>query len=264
APHPGMQLSPRQAPSLIGLGLLERIPEQAILAPRDNRDGIRGRPNYVWSPAERRTAIGRFGWKASEPTLPDQVAVAFANDLGLSTPLLPAPWGGCTAAQPQCRAAPHGLAPGEATEVAPALFDLVLSYIRNLAVPPRRNANSPQVRAGERIFADIGCAACHRPTLGEGVAAYTDLLLHDMGPGLADGRPDWRAGGQDWRTAPLWGLGLAATVAGGPVGYLHDGRARSPLEAILWHGGAAQPARDRVPGLSPADRAALLAFLDSL
>ncbi|WP_419896495.1 di-heme oxidoreductase family protein [Roseomonas sp. USHLN139] len=264
APHPGMELSPRQAPSLIGLGLLERVPEAAILAPRDNRDGIRGRPNHVWSPSRQEMILGRFGWKAAEPTLDDQVATAFANDLGLSTPLRPAPWGDCTARQPECRAAPHGLAPGEASEVAPALFDLVLAYLRNLAVPPRRDADNPQVRAGEAVFGAIGCAACHRPALAPGVAAYTDLLLHDMGPGLADGRPDGRAGGQDWRTAPLWGLGLAAAVAGGPVGYLHDGRARSPLEAILWHGGTAQPARDRVLGLSPADRAALLAFLDSL
>ncbi|ONG46954.1 hypothetical protein BKE38_24720 [Pseudoroseomonas deserti] len=264
APHPGLELSPRQAPSLIGLGLLERVPDDDILKPRDNHDGIRGRPNRVWSPSRQATVLGRFGWKASEPTLPDQIAVAFANDLGLSTPLLPAAWGDCTPRQPQCRAAPHGLAPGEATEVAPVLFDLVLAYLRNLAVPPRRNADSPQVRTGATVFGEIGCAACHRPELAPGVAAYTDLLLHDMGPGLADGRADWAAGGGDWRTAPLWGLGLAAAVAGGPVGYLHDGRARSPLEAILWHAGAAQPVRDRVLGLSPADRAALLAFLDSL
>jgi CxxC motif-containing protein (DUF1111 family) len=272
APHPALQLSPRQAPPLIGMGALDGVPEAAILAfadPEDrDGDGIRGRPSRVWSRSEGRLVLGRFGWKASGAGLADQVAAAFAQDLGLSTPLRPEPWGDCTPRQAGCRAAPAGVAPGEAAEVAPALFELLLGYLRGLAVPPRRAAGGAAVLAGERLFTGLGCAACHRPALpdaaGRPLAAFTDLLLHDMGPDLADGRPDEEAGGRDWRTPPLWGLGLAAAVAGRPVGFLHDGRARSPLEAVLWHGGEAQPARDRVLGLPAADRAALVAFLDSL
>jgi CxxC motif-containing protein (DUF1111 family) len=261
----GTMLSPRLAPSLAGIGLLAAIPDAAILAGADpgdaDADGIRGRPNRAWSLAEGGSRLGRFGWKAAEPTLPDQVATAFSLDLGLSTPLLPEPWGDCTEAQPLCRGAPHGLAPGEETEVSQGLFDLVLLYLRNLAAPARRPMASPE---GERVFAATGCSACHRPafTLDDGrrVAPFSDLLLHDMGEELADHRPDWQAGGRDWRTAPLWGLG--SRPAG--TALLHDGRARSPLEAILWHGGEAEAARDRVLGLSSADREALLAFLESL
>jgi CxxC motif-containing protein (DUF1111 family) len=262
---PGTMLSPRLAPSLAGIGLLAAIPEAAILAGADpddaDGDGIRGRPNRAWSLAEGGSRLGRFGWKAAEPGLPDQVATAFSLDLGLSTPLLPEPWGDCTEAQSLCRGAPHGLAAGEETEVSQSLFDLVVLYLRNLAAPARRPAGVPR---GEAVFAAAGCAACHRHafTLADGrrVAPFSDLLLHDMGEGLADHRPDWQAGGRDWRTAPLWGLG--SRPAG--TALLHDGRARSPLEAILWHGGEAGAARDRVLGLSTADREALLAFLESL
>lgn len=276
AAHPQLQLSARLAPPIIGLGLLEQVPEAAILALADpgdrDGDGIRGRPNRVWSAVQGRTMLGRFGWKASEATIPDQVASAFANDLGLSTPLQPAPWGDCTPLQPACRGAPHGLAPGEATEVAPVLFALSVFHARHVAVPPQRRAAAPEVLAGAAVFQAIGCAACHRPQLtsqpevgpAQAIRPFTDLLLHDMGEGLADGRSDWQAGGRDWRTAPLWGLGLAAAVGGAAPGLLHDGRARSVLEAILWHGGEAQPARDRVLGLAAGTRAALLAFLDSL
>lgn len=270
-PDPQAMLSPRLAPPLIGLGLLGAIPEAQILALADpeDRDGdaIRGRPNRVWSQTEGRPMLGRFGWKAGEATLPDQTAAAFSADLGLSTALLPSPSGDCTAAQADCLSAPHGVAGDDEAEVAPALFDLLVQYIGNLAVPPRRGPDTPEVRRGAAIFAGAGCSSCHHPafTLADGrrVEAYSDLLLHDMGDGLADHRPDWRAGGRDWRTPPLWGLGLTAAVSGG-IALLHDGRARSVLEAILWHDGEARGARERVLGLSPNDRAALLAFLDSL
>lgn len=269
--HPDAMLSPRLAPPMIGLGLLETVPEAQILALADpadaDGDGIRGRPNSVWSAAAGRPVLGRFGWKAGEPDLPRQVASAAALDLGLSTPPRPEPWGDCTPAQPACRAAPHGLAAGQRTELGPALFDLLLHFTRHLAVPPRRDTAAPAVRRGEALFAALGCAACHNPrfTLADGraIAPYTDLLLHDMGEDLADGRPEWRAGGRDWRTPPLWGLGLTRAVSG-ETALLHDGRARSALEAILWHGGEARPARERVVGLPAADRAALLAFLESL
>nr|WP_305123134.1 di-heme oxidoredictase family protein [Roseomonas sp. GC11] len=281
---PGRRLSLRMAPALIGLGLLEQVPEAALLALADptdrDGDGIRGRLNRVWSQAEGRVLPGRFGWKAGEATLADQNAAAFSADLGLSTPLRPAPWGDCTAAQPECRAAPHGLTPhgpasAEESEVEPRLFALLTLFTRHLAVPPRPPAPGPgvapgvgrEVARGEKLFASLGCGACHRPRLplpdGRAIAPYTDLLLHDMGEALADHRPEGEAGGRDWRTPPLWGLGRVAAVSG-PPGLLHDGRARSVLEAILWHGGEALPARERVRALPAADRAALLAFLDSL
>jgi CxxC motif-containing protein (DUF1111 family) len=274
-----VMLSPRLAPPMIGLGLLELVPEADILAAADpddrDGDGISGRPNRVWSRALSRSTLGRFGWKAGEATIPDQTAGAFAADIGLSTPLIPEPWGDCSQAQEQCRRGPHGLSPGETTEVSRTLFDLVVFYGRNLAVPPRRDVDAPAVRRGEQLFAAAGCASCHRPLLVTGrdptrpehslitIRPYTDLLLHDMGEELADGRPEWQASGREWRTAPLWGLGLTRTVSE-QVALLHDGRARSPLEAILWHGGEAQAARDRVIALSRDERAALLAFLDSL
>ncbi|MFC4168666.1 di-heme oxidoredictase family protein [Teichococcus aestuarii] len=265
-PDPGLRLSLRLSPPLLGLGLLEQVPEAEILAAADPQDrdgdGIRGRPNRVAG-----GRLGRFGWKATEPDLPEQAAAAFALDLGLSTPPRPDPWGDCTPAQPACRQAPHGGAAPHQPEVAPALFALTVFYARNLAPPPRRAVEAPGVRQGEALFGALGCAACHRPRLatagGAPIAPYTDLLLHDMGEGLADGHAEWQAGGQDWRTAPLWGLGLATARPGG-AGLLHDGRARSALEAILWHGGEALQARDRVLGLRAEDRAALLTFLDSL
>ena len=259
-PGPPRMLSPRMPPPLLGLGLLEAIPEAQILAPPDNPDGIAGRPNRVWSEAANRQALGRFGWKAGEAGLPDQTASAFSLDLGLSTPLRPQPWGDCTPLQSLCREAPHGLAAGESTEVAAPLFGLVVTYLRRLPPPSPR----PAPARGAALFAATGCAACHRAdfTLADGrpVRPYSDLLLHDMGEGLADHRPEFQAGGRDWRTAPLWGLGSR------PLGavLLHDGRAASPLEAILWHGGEAAPARERVRQLSTAERDALLAFLESL
>ena len=277
--HPEVMVSPRVAPQMIGLGLLEAVPAADILQGADpedrDGDGISGRANVVPSLAHGMPMLGRFGHKAGMPTLPDQVADAFANDIGISSPVLPDPWGNCTPAQADCRAAPHGDGDLRVFEVDAAGFDLTLTYTRNLAVPPRRDVDAPQVLRGKALFHQTGCAACHRPAFVthrlEGqveqsfqlIWPYSDLLLHDMGAGLADNRPEGRATGREWRTAPLWGIGLTKEVSGHTF-FLHDGRARSLLEAILWHGGEAQPHRDAVVRMPPADRAALMTFLESL
>ena len=271
--HPDTQFSARVAPPMIGLGLLEAIPQAAILAHADpedkNADGISGRVNIVRDQATGQDVPGRFGWKAGQPSLAQQNADAFFNDMGLSTPLLAG--SACTAAQADCRAAPEGGAP----EVSASIFAQVLFYARNLAVPARRNVDAPQVLAGKRLFHQAGCASCHIPSFvtaanaaepelaNQTIRPYTDLLLHDMGDGLADHRAEFQASGREWRTAPLWGIGLTETV-NGHTQFLHDGRARNLLEAILWHGGEAEPARQQVLGFSAEQRSALLAFLNSL
>lgn len=274
-----VMMSPRIAPPMIGLGLLEMIPAQAILANADpddrNGDGIRGRANTGWDVTTDRPMLGRFGWKAGEPTIRQQVAHAFAGDIGLSSAIAPLSSGDCTPNQKACLDAPDGADPVEHVEVTGRMMDLVTFYSRNLAVPARRNPGAPQVLAGKKLFHDIGCAACHVPSFRTAsdperpeqsdqlIWPYTDLLLHDMGEDLADHRPEGAAGGRDWRTPPLWGVGLTKSV-NGHTNFLHDGRARNLLEAILWHGGEAGPARDRVVKLSRRDREALLAFVNSL
>lgn len=279
--HPETQLSPRVAPQMLGLGLLEAIPAADILAHADpddaNGDGISGRPNIVPSVEYGVPMLGRFGHKAGAPTVKEQSAGAFAGDMGLSTPLHPAPGGECTAAQTACLAAPDGQEPGirDGLEVDGQSLDLVTFYSRNLAVPERRNIADPQVLRGKDIFHNLQCAACHVPKFvthrlkGQPEQSFqliwphTDLLLHDMGEGLADHRPEGRATGREWRTAPLWGIGMTQQVSGHSY-FLHDGRARSLLEAILWHGGEAQAARDGVVALPGEDRDALIAYLESL
>jgi CxxC motif-containing protein (DUF1111 family) len=278
---PGAMLSPRVAPQMIGLGLLEAIPAADILSRVDeddaDGDGISGRANIIWSPEHDRPMLGRFGLKAGAATIREQSAGAFAGDMGLSTVPHPDPWGDCTPAQAACRNAPHGQEPGvrDGVEVDGASLDLVTFYARNLAVPDRRAPDDPTVLHGKQVFYSIGCTACHTPKHVTACLSdqpeqsfqliwpYTDLLLHDMGPGLADNRPEARATGSEWRTAPLWGIGLTAQVTG-TASFLHDGRARTLLEAVLWHGGEAQAARDAVVALPAPDRAALLAFLESL
>lgn len=276
---PGAMLSPRVAPPMIGLGLIEAIPAADILAHADpddlDGDGISGRPNIVPSVEFGLPMLGRFGWKAGAPTVMQQSADAFAGDIGISTPLHPDPWGDCTALQEGCRAAPHGDGDARGTEVDRQGLDLVTFYSRNLGVPARRDIDDPEVLRGKEIFHDTGCIACHVPKfvtarLEDGNAQsfqlvwpYSDFLLHDMGEGLADGRPEGRADGREWRTPPLWGIGLTEQVSG-VESYLHDGRARTLIEAILWHGGEAQAQRDAVVAMDPADRAALIRFLESL
>ncbi|MFI0394701.1 di-heme oxidoreductase family protein [Paracoccus jiaweipingae] len=279
--HADLMISPRVAPQMIGLGLLEAVPVADILAladPQDSDgDGISGRPNIVWSHEYDRPMLGRFGLKAGAPTIKHQSAGAFAGDMGLSNPLFPDPSGECTTAQTDCRTAPAGQEPGirDGLEVDSQSLDLVTFYSRNLAVPARRNLDDPQVLRGKEIAYAIGCTSCHNPKFvthrlkGQPeqsfqlIWPYTDMLLHDMGEGLADQRPESRADGREWRTAPLWGIALNKQVTG-VESYLHDGRARTLLEAVLWHGGEAQAARDAVVSLSEDDRKALIAWLESL
>ena len=278
--HPETMLSPRVAPPVIGMGLLEAIADADILAGADpedrDGDGISGRANIVWSDEIGKLMLGRFGWKAGNPTVSQQAAAAFRGDVGISTPLYASPYGDCTAAQGTCREAPHGGASAANTvEASAALFDLLTFYTRNLGVPARRDIGEPKVLAGKRLFYEANCTGCHRPkfvtrrdSIGEAqsfqlIWPYTDLLLHDMGAGLADDRPEGEATGREWRTPPLWGIGLTETVSGHTF-FLHDGRARNLLEAILWHGGEAQAAKERVVAMTGEERAALLAFLRSL
>ena len=265
-------LSPRVAPAVVGMGLLEAIPAANIIAAADpedaDGDGISGRVNMVWDGRRNAMALGRFGWKANQPTVEQQTAGAFLGDLGITSALFPAE--NCPAPQAACQAAPNGGAP----EISEERLGKVTRYMQTLAVPAMRDIDDPQVRQGARLFADIGCAMCHTPQHTTGtheIAAlshqtiypYTDLLLHDMGPELADGRPDFAAGGPEWRTPPLWGIGLVETVNGHTL-LLHDGRARNLTEAILWHGGEGAAARDAFRTLTPAERAALIRFLESL
>ncbi len=277
--HPQAMISPRVAPQMIGLGLLEAIPVADLLSKADpddaDGDGISGRPNIVWSVEYGEPMMGRFGHKAGLPTIVEQSAAAFAGDIGISSPLYPANHGDCTQLQADCVNAPHGGSDDRVFEIDQLGLDLVAFYSRNLGVPERRDADDPQVLHGKQVFHEAGCASCHTPShvthrmedrpehSFQLIWPYTDLLLHDMGDGLADNRPEARATGREWRTPPLWGIGLTRQVSG-HTQFLHDGRARSVLEAILWHGGEAQPARDRVVSMPRPDRAALIRFLESL
>lgn len=278
--HPKTMISPRIAPQMIGLGLLEAIPEAEIRNRADpddtDGDGISGRVNEVWSMSRDQLMLGRFGWKAGQPTVLDQSAAAFNGDIGLSTPIVPKGAGDCTQAQAQCLAAPTGNSErNDGVEVSRKLLDLTVFYSQNLAVPPRRQPDRADVIKGKGIFHQLGCASCHTPSFvtgelegnphlsGQKIWPYTDLLLHDMGEGLADDRPEGKASGREWRTAPLWGIGLTQAVSGHTF-FLHDGRARSIEEAILWHGGEAQKARDGFAKLPIEEREALIAFLKSL
>ncbi len=270
--HPDVMMSPRVAPVMIGLGLLEAIPEADILAAADSDDhdgdGISGRPNMVPDLRTGQTVLGRFGWKAGQPTVEQQTASALRDDLGITNPLFPDE--NCPLPQRLCAAAPNGGEP----ELPQSRLNKIVLYTQTLAVPAMRDIDDPEVLQGARLFVDTGCASCHTPsyTTGEHVVdelsnqriyPFTDLLLHDMGPDLADNRPEHEATGREWRTPPLWGIGLVYTV-NRHTRFLHDGRARSLTEAILWHGGEAEPARERFRRMSVEERAALVRFLESL
>lgn len=265
--------SPRVANQMIGLGLLEAIPESTLLSytdPNDaNGDGVSGRPNYVWDYYNNRLAIGRFGWKSNQPHLIQQTAGAFNGDMGISTSLFNSQ--PCMEVQTACYIMPAGGSP----EISDEFLQQVVFYSSTLAVPAQRSTHSEQVRQGESVFVAAQCNACHvmevntgiHPTIpqlsNQTIRPFTDLLLHDMGEGLADGQSDYQATGSEWRTPPLWGIGLFETVNGHTY-YLHDGRARNLTEAILWHGGEAAASRDYFINLSEEAREALLAFLNSL
>lgn len=271
---PASGLSLRVPPDLRGRGALSRVSDATILdlerAQAGGRDGVSGRARRI-ALADGTTAIGRFGWKAAQPDLARQSAEAFFLDLGLSNPYQPEPWGDCTAAQTACRAAPHGNAnhaegtADDMLEIGRPLLDRVVAYLASLPAPAPAPLAAPDLKRGERLFAATGCAACHRPTLpaagGGMVRLFTDLLLHDMGPALADTMPEPGADAREWRTAPLAGLSDALSEKSG---LLHDGRARSIEEAVTFHGGEAAAAARRFGALGAADKAALLRYLSSL
>lgn len=268
-----VMFSPRTAPQMIGLGLLENISERDILKNADpddeDHDGISGRPNHVWDVEHGEARLGRFGWKANQPSLAQQDAGAFLGDIGISSRLFPEQ--NCPESQADCLAAPTGGAP----ELGDALLDQVIYYSKVLAVPARRKLADAEALRGEQLFSELGCASCHTPTFTTGKDAdfpelsqqtihpYTDLLLHDLGDDLADNRPDFEATGNEWRTPPLWGVGLFNAV-NDHTRYLHDGRARNLTEAVLWHGGEAEDAAAAFKASSKSDRDALVAFLASL
>lgn len=275
-----VRVSPRIAPQVIGMGLLEAIPAAEIernAAEQAAMPGpIKGQPNRVWDVVAGREMIGRFGWKANVATIAHQTAGAFLGDIGITSSVFPDET--CTPKQADCRAAPRG-AQGQAPEIDDKTLNDVIFYQATLAPPARRNAHDAQVLRGQQLFAQAQCAVCHRPSYvtGEGpfphltspalkgqtIWPYTDLLLHDMGEALADGRPDFRANGRQWRTPPLWGLGLIKDV-NGHQRLLHDGRANGVLEAILWHGGEAEDSKNQVLRMSREDREALVKFVESL
>ncbi len=270
--HPEIMFSPRIAPSVFGMGLLEAIPEADILAAADpddaNSDGVSGRVNMVWDVRRGGTALGRFGWKANVPTVEQQIAGAFHGDIGITSPLFEVE--NCPSGQTACQAAPNGGMP----EIPEERLAKVVFYNLTLAVPAMRDVDDAQVAKGAKLFVKAGCAACHTPThttgehavsalAGQVIFPYTDLLLHDMGDGLADGRPDFLADGREWRTPPLWGIGLIENV-NNHTRLLHDGRARNIAEAILWHGGEGLAAREEFRKMSREEREALLRFLESL
>lgn len=277
--------SARIAPQLVGMGLLEAVAEETILAMEDpndlNNDGISGRANRVIDPESGETRLGRFGWKAGTSSVRHQIAAAFNNDMGVMTSVFPNP--DCGANQTDCATG--------AGQLNDEHLENLVKYVSLLGVRPQRDITNAAVVRGEAQFTNIGCVACHTPTLqtsayhplaelrNQTIHPYTDMLLHDMGPGLADNLGEGQASGSEWRTAPLWGLGLSACVTGGvtnPVGgqgnevctpvhsYLHDGRARSIDEAIRWHGGEAQGANDRYQALSSSQQQDVLRFLESL
>ncbi|MEN0000878.1 MAG: di-heme oxidoredictase family protein [Pseudomonadota bacterium] len=277
--HPDTTLSPRIAPQMIGLGLIEAIHPADIIANADpddlDGDGISGKAALVRS-ASGELGLGRFGWKAQNLTVRAQSAGAFAGDIGISSPDAPAHYGDCTEAQEACLAMPIGVQSklGD-TEAPDPVLDLVTFYSENLAVPARRAIDDPLVLQGKEHFYTVGCASCHTPKFVTSREAanpahrfqliwpYSDFLLHDMGEGLADGQQVGVADGQEWRTPPLWGIGLTQTVSGHTF-FLHDGRARNLTEAILWHGGEAEEVRDGFADLDKSERDALIAFLESL
>jgi CxxC motif-containing protein (DUF1111 family) len=270
--HASFMYSPRIANQVMGLGLLEAIPEQTINSFTDetdaNNDGISGRANRVWNFKTNQVEMGRFGWKANQPNIFQQTATAFIGDIGITSSLFPTE--NLTTAQQTLYAnIPNGGTP----EIEDVNLNRVIFYMKTLAVPGRRNVSDATVLKGKQLFNKINCSGCHKPAMttqssidqlnNQLIRPYTDLLLHDMGDGLADNRPDYIATGNEWRTPPLWGLGLIRTVNGHTF-LLHDGRARNMEEAILWHGGEATKSVNGYKQLTATERNSILKFMESL
>lgn len=263
-------ISPRMASPVFGLGLLEAVPVSTVLAWADpddaNGDGISGKANMVWSVLDNKAMLGRFGWKAGQPTVLQQSAGAANQDMGVTNYVFPVE---NSFGQSQF-AYSKGI-----KEISDSNMYALAYYVRTLAVPGRRNAANAEVKQGQKLFNLSGCNACHKSDYFTGfnmaepefnyqrIFPYTDLLLHDMGAGLADNRTEFLANGVEWRTAPLWGIGLTRVV-NGHNNFLHDGRARNLIEAIMWHGGEAENSKNKFAALSKAERMQLLSYLESL
>jgi CxxC motif-containing protein (DUF1111 family) len=268
-----VQTSPRVGQQTIGLGLISALPNSEILQFEDefdmDSDGISGRANYVFNEETQQLEVGRYGWKANAPTLKQQIAGAFHGDMGLTTSIFSE--NNCPSPQQGCQNAPNGGIP----EVTDIQLDRVLFYQTTLAVPNRRNVEDESVLRGKGLFNTMNCIGCHRIDQTTGsfsylpalenitIKPYSDFLLHDMGEELADNRSDFKANGNEWRTQPLWGLGLISTVNNHTF-LLHDGRARNIEEAILWHGGEAADSKNQFTSLSAEERAQVIDFLNSL
>ncbi|MEM1323202.1 MAG: di-heme oxidoredictase family protein [Bacteroidota bacterium] len=266
------EISPRVANQVIGMGLLEAIEESTLLSFADENDldgdGISGKANYVWNVEAQATTIGRFGWKANQPNVRQQVAAAFSGDMGLTSSIFPE--NNCPPSI-DCNEIPHGGDP----EVIDVNFDKVVLYTSSLAVPGRRDWEDKDVLRGKLLFERANCGSCHIPKMTTGqhstfnafsnqtIRPYTDMLLHDMGEGLADNSPDFLANGREWRTPPLWGIGLF-NIVNGHTNYLHDARARNLEEAILWHGGEAEASKQAFMQMTADERENLIKFLNSL
>lgn len=266
----GIMLSPRVASPVFGLGLLEAVSENDILALADvndlNNDGISGKPNYVWNVVEKKPTLGRFGWKANQPNLLQQTAGAYNGDMGITSFIFP-------------QESSYGQIQhdnlNDDVEISDSLLHAVEFYVRTLSVPARRNVTNEDVKKGKQLFAQANCNSCHTETMktavnvafpamsNQTIHAYTDLLLHDMGNDLADNRPDYLASGNEWRTPPLWGIGLTKKV-NGHTQFLHDGRARNLTEAILWHGGESEKSKNDFKKMTKQERENLIKFLESL
>lgn len=263
--------SPRVGQQIIGLGLLEAISKEDIekLVVKQKEQGVSGKANYVFNHEKGINQIGRFGWKANQPSLRQQVAGAFVGDMGITSPIFTKE--NYSVHQPQY----DTLANGGNPEIEMDDFNKVVLYCSNLAVPARRIEDEVKVSKGQKLFNEIGCASCHNPSFttsnhqdfpylsNQIIYPYTDMLLHDMGDELADNRSDFLANGNEWRTQPLWGLGLIERVNGHSF-LLHDGRARNIEEAILWHGGEAEKALNNFMSLNKENRNKVLLFLESL
>jgi len=278
-----VMISPRIAPAMVGLGLLEAVPEETILAIAGEQEklGMGGRPNYVWDYENAKTVLGRFGWKANQPNLRQQTAAAFLGDIGATTHFFPEE--NCPSVQVQCLDLPSaskcggqgGCTGNYRPEVVPSRLNNITFYLQALAVPARRNLDDAEVKRGEGLFAQAHCSACHVPQLKTGSKAaiaaatnlvihpYTDLLLHDMGEALRMAGPTSEPAVANGARRPLWGIGLIRAVSG-HGNLLHDGRARDVIEAIMWHGGDAEKSRESFRNMPKADRAALVKFLESL
>lgn len=269
-------ISPRVGPHVAGLGLLDALTDKTILEAADpddkDGDGISGKPNMVWDVEMQKMSVGKYGWKAETPTIKQQTADAAVNDMGISNPQFKAQ--NCGELQTECLTAKHGTT-GNQDEMTDEQLDIVTTYLEFLSIPGRDYLDNEDVQKGEKLFTEANCSACHRTDMVTGtehrrtrlhnqkISPYTDLLLHDMGPGLADHRPSFDANGYEWRTAPLWGIGMVK-VTNGHTNFLHDGRARNLAEAILWHGGEAEQSKQAFIMMAKTEREALIKFLKSI